>query len=247
MQSKNNKPKLRDTTQSHSAPYPIGEIPDSVMYAVGKQLVHRHAIGMIDIKGDDFAEMFASAIGGVHRDQPLGIADVVWNKCAWSVKTVKSLRTFTQKKVRLISGRNSPAFSAGISDPLKDINATGRAVLEIWNERVAIAGDRCDDLRMIVLIRDPIKKHYTLFESGITRYVPTEYVWKQNAHGNLEGSAKLSGEHIFTWQPHGSQFTVIKNVPPSTIKFKIVKPPKVLPVEQIMKMVGYDDSWIEKV
>jgi len=38
----------------------------------------------------------------------------------------------------LISGRSSPDYSYGISDPHENVQKTGRAVLEIWNERVNI-------------------------------------------------------------------------------------------------------------
>lgn len=63
---------------------------------------------------------------------------------------------------------------------------------------------------------------------------------------NLEGKDKNTLEHRFTWQPHGSQFTIIEPVPESKICFKIRKPPKV-PSEKVLKMVGYNKSWIEVV
>ena len=242
-----NRPKLRDKQRSHNAPYPIGEIPDSVMYAVGKQLVHRHAIGMADITGDDFAGIFAAAIDGEHRDKPLGIADVIWNSCAWSVKTVKHKTPFRAQVIRLISGRNSPVFSAGISDPLEDVKATGRAVLEIWNERVAIAGDQFDDLRMIVLVRNPDRKEYALFDTNIVRYTPIDYAWTLNSRGNLEGLNRTTGKHVFTWQPHGSQFTIIKQIPSSALMFRVVKSPPILEVHQVMNLIEYKDDWIQKV
>jgi len=30
---------------------------------------------------------------------------------------------------------------------------------------------------------------------------------------NLEGYDRSGDAHVFTWQPHGSQFTIIENVP----------------------------------
>lgn len=241
------KPRLRDKTQSHSAPYSIGEIPDSVMYAIGKQLVHRFAVGMADITGDDFGGIFAEAIGGEHRDTPLGIADVVWESCAWSIKTVKHKNPFKAGKIRVISGRNSPAYSFDMGDPFADVNETGEAVLSIWNERVNIARDEYDDLRMAVLIRDPNTKRYAIFEDEVKRFAVTEYVWALNKRKNLEGYSRLTGEHVFTWQPHGSQFTIIKPVSASALMFKIVKSVPVLEVREIMNLIAYQDNWIEKI
>jgi hypothetical protein len=45
------------------------------------RIVHRLAVGHADITGDDFGGIFASAINGVHRGKPLGIADVEWHEC----------------------------------------------------------------------------------------------------------------------------------------------------------------------
>jgi hypothetical protein len=112
-------------------------LPDTVLFSIAKQLVHRLAVGHGDITGDDFGTIFANAIGGEHRGSPLGIADVVLNGCAWSIKTVKCNRPYDCRSARFISGRNSPDYSLGISDPRANPEATGRAVLAVWNARVS--------------------------------------------------------------------------------------------------------------
>jgi hypothetical protein len=75
----------------------LGSLPRSVIISIGKQLVHRIAVGNTDITGDDFGTIFARAIEGEHRSSPLGIADVVLDNSAWSVKTVKSPTPLKQK------------------------------------------------------------------------------------------------------------------------------------------------------
>ena len=182
---------------------------------IGKQIVHRLALGLGDISGDDFGTIFANAIGGIHRSTPLGISDVVWKRCAWSLKTVKLPKPFKSKRVRLISGRNSPDYSQGISDPRADADDTGRAVLSIWNARVDEAMSEYDDLRIAVLVRNIATKEFMLFEEEAQRFVPTNYEWAFNKQGNLEGKEKSTNTHRFTWQPHGSQFTIIREVPTS--------------------------------
>lgn len=190
--------------------------------------------------------MFAEAIGGHHRSRPLGIADVEWNGCAWSVKTVKDKKPFTTERVRLISGRNSPDYSHGISDARADLQATGRAVLSIWNARIDEAFAQFDDLRILVLVRNMSTLEFTIFEYGAERFIPTEYRWKESKKGNIEGW-DAQGTHRFTWQFHGSQFTVIRRVPLSAYRFRITKKPMTLEEQHVLKLVNFDESWIQEV
>lgn len=223
----------------------LGAFPRKVIVGIGKQLVHRMAVGHSDITGDDFGTIFANAIEGVHRESPLGIADVLLEGNAWSVKTVKETRPFTKKMVRLISGRNSPDYSLGIENPHKDIQATGKAILAVWNARVNEALGEHDDIRIAVLIRNFETKEFVLFEENAIRFAADDFVWTKNGKGNFEGHDKVSGEHKFTWQPHGSQFTIKRNVPGSAIKFIINKNPPLIEAEHILRLTKFEDSWIE--
>lgn len=204
------------------------------------------AVGQVDITGDDFGNIFAKAIGGQHRGKPLGIADVEWNGCAWGVKTVKHDAPFTVKRVRLISGRNSPAYSVQIDDVFKDIQATGAAVLNVWNARVNEALREHDDLRIVGFVRNFSTLEFMLFEIEAVRFVPAEFTWELNEKRNLIGK-DARGDHRFTWQPHGSQFTVIQTVPVGRFRFRIMKNPGVLTVEHVLGLVGYQDDWIQPV
>jgi len=46
------KPRLQDS-------WPLGQFPENVITEIGKQIVHRLAIGQSDITGDDFGTIFA--------------------------------------------------------------------------------------------------------------------------------------------------------------------------------------------
>jgi hypothetical protein len=50
--------------------------------------------------------------------------------------------------------------------------------------------------------------------------------------------------HKFTWQPHGSQFTIIEEVPKDRLAIKIRKPPE-LDKEAVLKALEFDASWVQ--
>jgi hypothetical protein len=242
-----NEPKLRGQSKRRDAPHPLGQLPPSLAVEIGKHIVHRLAVGQADITGDDFGVIFAKSISGEHRGKPLGIADVTWKSCAWSVKTVQDKSPFTQTSIRTISGRNSPVFSSGIKDPFADIQATGSAVLEVWNARVNESLNEYDDLRIFIMVRNMSMLEFTLIEIEPTRYVPSEFIWTANKRGNFEAVDKQHNEHRFTWQPHGSQFTVIHHVPASAYRFRITRKPGMLSEEQVLRLSRFEESWIEPV
>jgi hypothetical protein len=237
--------KLRGNKARLTGPWPIGSFSDGVITRISRQLVHRMAVGHADITGDDFGTIFANAVEGVHRESPLGIADVVRNGYAWSVKTVKSNNPFSQSTVRLISGRNSPDYSLGIQNLHKDLNATGKAVLAVWNARVNESLGEHDDLRVAVFVRNMSRREFVLFEEVAQRYAADDYIWTKNRQGNLEGRDKTTGNHKFTWQFHGSQFTVKRHVPGSAIKFRIKNAPTTLEMQHVLRLARYSDSWVE--
>lgn len=237
------KPRLRDSKNltSHEL-YPLNVFPDNLVMKVGGYLVYLIYAGRKDISGSDWGDAFADAIGGVHLDSPVGIADVVHGKNCWSMKTVKATNPHASRNVRLISGRCSPDYSYGITDPHEDVQKTGEAVLGIWNERVNIATDHYSQVRTSVLVRSNELDSYCLFEEVTERYRTTDYHWEVNRNGNLIGLDK-SGRTCFTWQPHGSQFTIHTEVPDEAVRFKIRKPPAISK-ESVMKGIGFDESWV---
>lgn len=206
--------------------------------------MHRLAIGHSDITGDDFGTMFANAVGGEHRGRPLGVADVALNECAWSVKTVQGALPFKLPIVRLISGRNSPDYSLGISNPRTNPQDTGRAVLSVWNARVNEALDEYDDLRIVIMIRNMQTREYRIFEEEAQRFTPTDYSWEFNKKGNLEGKNRTTGEHAFTWQPHGSQFTILRRVPASARRFSIKPNVPMVQPDTILAAIRFKPEWV---
>jgi len=77
---------------------------------VGGRLAHRLAAGNKDITGDGFVDIFSGAVGGIRKQTPFGMADVIRDGCAWSLKAArrKKPRAAVGRSVRLISGRIPP-------------------------------------------------------------------------------------------------------------------------------------------
>ncbi len=195
------------------------------------------------MSGDEFSGIFAGAISGQSLVKPIGIADVTWNGCCWTVKTVKNHRPHTVSSVRLISGRNSPIYSSGISDPMSDLRLTGQSVLDIYNHRINKAKQEHDEVRLAVLVRNMGTQEFTLFERPIYPLVVNRYSWEVNERGNLCG---FDGDtHAFTWQPHGSQFTIHEPIPSGAARFRITREPKVLELQHILNYVGFDRDWVD--
>ena len=238
------RPKLRDNKGKKLFElYPLGQIPNSMIYEIAKWMTYNFAVGKADINGEDWGDIFAKAIGGEHLGKPLGLADVVYEGMAWSVKSVKASTPHSTQKIRVISGRCSPDYSYGITDPPEDVERTGAAVLSIWNERINIAKERYEPLRTNVLVRNFNNMEFLVFEQETVRYNTRDYTWKVNRNGNLEGYEIGTTQHKFTWQPHGSQFTILYDVPLSSQKFKVKRPP-VLDFEETMTQIGFDNSWV---
>lgn len=237
-------PKLRDSKNLTNEMWPLGQIPDDIIRKIGEGIVFRLYTGRKDITGDDFGDILADAVQGMHYAKPLGLSDIATETTAWSAKTVKNRTPFNIRSVRLISGRNSPDFSYGIEDPHDDFQKTGDAVLGIWNGRVDIAQAHHQRVRIIVLIRNFDCTEFVVYEEYLEHFRINEYEWRENEQSNLEGYNKHSKEKRFTWQPHGSQFTIHSNVPPDAIKFRLHRPP-VLNQETALKNIGFDASWIE--
>lgn len=235
---------MRGGARRRNEPYPLGQFPDKLLYDIAKQIVHRLAIGQSDITGDDFGTIFATAVGGAHRGRPLGIADVEFNECAWSVKTIKAACPFELPLARLISGRNSPDYSLGISDPRANPGNTGRAVLSVWNARVNEAMDQYDDLRIVIMVRNMGTREFLIFEEEAQRFTPTAFRWSFNRRGNLEGNNRATGAHEFTWQPHGSQFTILRPVPASARRFKINPNVPMVQPDTILAAIRFKPEWI---
>ena len=237
-------PKLRTVNKSVSA-FPLNEFPKDFPFLLGKELIYLLASkGKSELEGSDWESIFASCIGADWKPSNVGLDDVIIGNTAWGAKTVKATKPSTQKKVRLISGRNSPIYSFGERiDTKANPNTVGSLILDIWNERVSAIREKFKHLRTIVLIKSSDLSEVVVFEFETIRYDNELFKWEWNKNNNLVGSKKKSGEHRFTWQPHGSQFTILEDVPETSLVINI-KQPKTLDKEKILTALGFDKSWI---
>ena len=71
-----------------------------------------------------------------------------------------------------------------------------------------------------------------------------EPFWEVNPNGNLIGKSIETGETCFTWQPHGSQFTIHSAVPKNAVKFRIRRPP-LLTKDDILDTIHFDKDWVD--
>lgn len=237
-------PKLRTVNKSVSA-FPLNEFPKDFPFLLGKELIYLLASkGKPELEGSEWESIFATCIGADWKPSNVGLDDVVMGNTAWGAKTVKATKPSTRKRVRLISGRNSPNYSFGErSDQKADPTLIGKLVLEIWNERVSAIREKYKHLRTVVLLKSNSLTEVVVFEFDTIRYEYDQYEWEWNKNNNLIGTHKKTREHCFTWQPHGSQFTIIEDVPEKCLVIKI-KQPKTLDKDQILKALGFDKSWV---
>ena len=56
------KVRIRGKSSQRDSLYPLGEITREVAISIGKQIVHRLAVGQGNITGDEFGNMFATAV-----------------------------------------------------------------------------------------------------------------------------------------------------------------------------------------
>jgi hypothetical protein len=240
----NRSPKLRTVNKSIPA-FPLNNFPKDFPFLLGKEIIYLLASkGKPELEGSEWESIFASCIGADWKPSNVGLDDVVMGNTAWGAKSVKHPKPSTVKKVRLISGRNSPNYSFGErSDAKADANLIGELVLDIWNERVSAIREKYKHLRTIILIKSHDLSEVGVFEFDTVRYDHELYNWHWNLKGNLIGTHKKTSEQCFTWQPHGSQFTITEKVPERALIINIKKP-ETLDKEEVLKALGFDKSWI---
>ena len=238
-------PRLRNV-EKYKPPYPLSKFPKNFAVDLGREIIYLLASrGNSRLEGSDWEEIFARLVGARWKPSNVGIDDIVLEQTAWGAKTVKNKNPSTVSKVRLISGRNSPVYSFGDSEISQcDPNELGEKVLEIWNERVASIRKLYKHVRTVVLIKSDDLLEVAAFEFNTVIYLSDLYQWKWNKNNNLQGFANKTDQHIFTWQPHGSQFTIIENVPKERLAIKIRKP-AVLERDAVLKSIGFDEFWIQ--
>ncbi len=240
-------PKLRGVNK-YKPDYPLGMFPTGFAMELGKELIYLLATrNPPTLEGADWERIFARCIGAQWTPSNIGLDDVQLHQMAWSAKTVKNKNPFKVKHIRLISGRNSPDYSFDIENVhTEDPDELGEMILGIWNARITDVRKKFDTTRMVVLIKGDDLSTVSVFEEEALKFLPEEYEWEWNQKGNLEGYLKDTDVKKFTWQPHGSQFTITTNVPENRLKLRIRRPP-ILGREEVLTQLKFDPSWIEIV
>lgn len=238
-------PKLR-TVVKYQPPYPLNQFPPSLPIGLGREIIYLLATRITPrVEGSDWEEIFTRLIGGRWKPTNVGLDDVLLEQTAWSAKTVKSTTPSKAKKVRLISGRNSPTYSYDVDEiRAADPNKVGEMVLNIWNERVSSVRAKYNHLRTVVLVKSDDLLELAVFEFDTDLYIPSQFEWRWNKNMNLEGYHRTTGYHRFTWQPHGSQFTIIEDIPEDRLAIRLKCPPP-LDRDDVLATIKFDDSWVE--
>jgi hypothetical protein len=240
-------PRLRNV-EKYKPPFPLNKFPKAFALDLGREVVYQlTSRAVATLEGGDWEQIFARLIGARWKPSNVGLDDVVLEQTAWGAKTVKNNNPVTAKRVRLISGRNSPVYSYGdrqISEC--DPSELGEKVIAIWNERVAAIKRDYRHLRTTVLVKSDDLLELCVFEYNTVMFDHSQYDWVWNKRNNLEGKAKSGAEHKFTWQPHGSQFTIIEDIPSDRLAIRIKQPP-LLDREEVLKALKFDASWVQVI
>lgn len=240
-----NAPRLR-TVNKVTAPFELNRFPAQFVDTFAREIVYmmatKHAMSL---EGNEWEQIFAACVGADWKPSNVGLDDVVFKNCCWGAKTVfaSAKDICKQKNVRLVSGRNSPTFSFGI-DRITSENpdVIGRMVLDIWNERVSAVRELFKFVRTVVLVKSKDYSQYLIFELDTVRYDHELYCFRWNKNNNLEGYDRETDVHRFTWQPSGSQFTIIEKIPSQRVHIEVKRPER-LDKETVLQAVGFDRGW----
>ncbi len=240
-----NEPRLR-TVEKYHPPFPLNFFPEDFHIRLGKDIVYFLATRKTPrLEGPDWEEMFAKLIRAKWKPSNVGLDDILLEQTAWSAKTVKHRSPSKAKKIRLISGRNDPRYSFQADDNLqKTPQEIGDMILSIWNSRVSAVRSKYEHLRTVVLIKSQDLLELAIFEFETILFPYENFEWAWNSNKNLEGSFRHNKEHKFTWQPNGSQFTIIEDVPKNRLAIEIKQPP-LLDQNSVLKALNFDPSWIK--
>ena len=239
-------PRLR-TVNKAVPPFELNRFPAKFIDTLARNIVYMLATKKsMSLEGNEWEQIFAECVGAEWKPSNVGLDDVVLDNCCWGAKTVFGSGNISrQSKVRLISGRNSPTYSYGMDNiASSDPDETGKLILAIWNERVSAVRQIYKFVRTVVLVKSKDYKDFLVFEFDTVRYDPELYYFKWNKRNNLEGYEKSTNAHRFTWQPSGSQFTIIEGIPQKRIHLQ-VKHPAPLDKEEVLKALRFDKNWYD--
>ena len=193
-----------------------------------------------DITGDDWEKIFAACID-VPWERSRSFYDVVdhTSLTAWSAKTIGYKNS---KFVRLISGRNSPlqTFKQQINPTKDDPAEVGSVILQIWNDRVLGVKEKFERFKTIVLLRYDNLTEFRIFYYDTETYDHKNYKWHWTSSNNLH-AFNSNNQMAFLWQPKGSQFTIMKEVPNKT-QYISVNNPGSISRSKVLETVKFSDE-----
>ncbi len=115
--------------------------------------------------------------------------------------------------------------------------------MEVYNSLINEALKQHNDVQLLVFVHNLFLQEFTVYERALVPIPVNNIQWTKNKNHNLEG--REGERHTFTWQPHGSQFTILENLPHGATKFGISKHPQQLKNQDVLNAVGFGPDWIE--
>jgi hypothetical protein len=210
---------------------------DSLAQELGKGLTFLLATrGRLELDNEEWARMLELAM----RTESPGRAILRRARC------FRVWHTFEIHHVGLANTLHLPVdYDKAGGECVADPNRLGAMILEAWNKSLTIV---CgfDEERFSVLFAGKDSSSAVFFEVPIIPFEPSEYDWDWNEDDGLDGYVKGTGVQRFSWQPHGSQFTVISRVPDNRLKLRIRRP-QLLDRDSVLKQLKFDPSWVEIV
>ena len=204
---------------------------------LGKDLTFLLATrGRLELDNEEWARMLELAMRAESPDRAILLR----------ARCFRVRHTFEIHHVSLANTLHLPVdYDKAVGECAADPNSLGAMILEAWNKSLTIV---CgfDEERFSVLFAGMDSPCAVFFEVPIVSFEPSEYVWEWNEDGGLDGYEKETDVQRFTWQPHGSQFTVISRVPDNRLKLRIKQPP-LLDRDAVLTQLKFDPSWVEIV
>ncbi len=88
-------------------------------------------------------------------------------------------------------------------------------------------------------------REFLLFEREIHLYTPQNFEWTLNRNRNFVGVEKARGSQKFTWQSHGSQFTIHWDVPVAARRLTIVPEITQIKPQTVLEQIGFTKDWLK--
>ena len=204
---------------------------------LGKDLTFLLATrGRLEIDNEEWARMLERATRAESSDRAI----------QRRARCFRVWHTFEIHHVSLTNTLHLPMdFDKAVSECAADPSKLGAMILGAWNKSLSII---CgfDEERFSVLFAGMDSPCAVFFEVPIIPFEFSEYDWDWNEDDGLDGYVKGTGVQRFTWQPHGSQFTITTAIPDNRLKLRIRQPPR-LDREEVLTQLKFDPSWVEIV